>query len=293
MTPDPGPGIAPGGPAGEARRRADEEERSREGRRLRLTALAAASGALTALGFGLETWAGQRSLAHAAEALAALLGLWLVLPRAGRALRRLRPDTDRSMTVAVAGAVGLGDWLEAATVAFLFALSLALESWSASRARRAIAALLDFSPLVARVKAPGGWRGGGLARARGGRRHLFVVLPGERVPLDGEVTAGEGAVDEDSITGESAPVQKGRGALLFAGTINGEGALEATNLKPAQDTTLAHLVRMVEEAQGRRAGVERWVDRFAAVYTPAVMVAAGGGAAGAPAAPRRRLADMD
>ncbi|MCM2335024.1 MAG: heavy metal translocating P-type ATPase [Anaeromyxobacteraceae bacterium] len=242
-------------------------------RRVRLTALASTSGALAALGFGLEAWAGQQALAHASEAMAVLLGLWVVLPKALLAVRRLRPDMNLLMTIAVLGAVGLGEWLEAATVSFLFATSLALESWSAARARRAIASLLDLSPVTARVKAADGSESE-VPPERVPVGAVFVVHPGERIPLDGRVLAGESAVNEAAITGESAPASKVRGALVYAGTVNGDGALEAENLKPAQETTLAHVVRMVEQAQGQRAAVERWVDRFAAYYTPAVMAVA-------------------
>lgn len=241
--------------------------------RRRQIALAAASGAMTALGLGLESLTGRVAWAHACEAVAVLVGLWLVLPRALVAVRRLRPDMNLLMTIAVAGAIGLGDWLEAATVSFLFALALALEGWSAGRARRAIAALLDLAPAVARVKAADGATAE-VPPEQVAVGAVFVVRPGERIPLDGRVLAGASDVDEAPITGESVPVLKRSGAEVFAGTINGDGALEVENLKPAQETTLAQVTRLIEDAQGRRAGVERWVDRFAAAYTPAVMAIA-------------------
>lgn len=246
---------------------------SDDARRMRLTAVVAGSGGLVAVGYLLDAWAGERTLGHVAHAMAVLLGLSVVLPKAGIALRRLRPDMNLLMTVAVMGAIGLGDWLEAATVAFLFSLSLALESWSAARARRAIAGLLDLSATTARVKAPDGSESE-TPPERVPVGATFVVRPGERVPLDGRVLTGESVINEAPITGESAPAFKGAGAQVFAGTINGDGALEVENLKPAQDTTLAHVVRVVDQARSRRAGVERWVDRFAAVYTPVVMAIA-------------------
>jgi Cd2+/Zn2+-exporting ATPase len=246
---------------------------AQDGRRRLLAVLAGASGALVAAGFALESRADARVAAHAAEAAAAVLGLWLVAPKALFAIRRRRPDMNLLMTVAVAGAMGLGDWLEAGTVAFLFAVSLALESWSTARARRAIATLLDLSPATARVRQQDGSERE-VAPDAVPVGAVFIVHPGERIPLDGRVLSGESSVDQASITGESVPVPKRGGDEVFAGAINGEGALEVENLKIAQDTTLARVVRLVEEAQGRRAGVERWVDRFAAVYTPVVMALA-------------------
>ena len=236
-------------------------------------ALAAASGAATGLGslldaLGIGVWG-----VRAVFAAAILIGLWVVLPKAWLAVRRLRPDMNLLMSVAVIGAVALGDWLEAATVSFLFALSLALESWSAGRARRAIAALMDLTPPTARVRT-----------AEGGESEIspdqvpvgavFVVRPGERIPLDGIVRVGDSSVDQAPITGESLPVTKTPGAEVFAGTINGDGVLEVENTKAAADTTLARVTRLVADAQSRRSATERWVDKFAAIYTPIVMAIA-------------------
>jgi Cd2+/Zn2+-exporting ATPase len=199
-------------------------------------------------------------------------GGWFVLPKAWHAARSLRPDMNLLMTVAVAGAVGIGEWLEAAAVAFLFGLSHVLEGWSVGRARRAVEALLDLSPPVARVREGGAERE--VPAAEVAPETLFVVRPRERIPLDGEVAAGESHVDQAPITGESAPVAKAPGDEVFAGTINGAGALEVRSTREAGDTTLARIIRLVEEAQARRSPSERWVDRFARVYTPAVIAVA-------------------
>src|SRR5205085_2226106 len=102
----------------------------------------------------------------------------------------------------------------------------------------------------------------------------FHVRPGEKIPLDGHILTGTGSIDEAPITGESVPITKGPGAEVFAGTINGDSALEVRSTKGASDTTLAHIVRLVGEASGRRAASERWVDRFARIYTPTVMLLA-------------------
>ena len=246
------------------RRREDAARRGRQ------TALAAVSGASALAGFVLEQLLDLPRLAHPVDALAVVIGLWMVLPKAVLAARSLRPDMNLLMTVAVFGAAALGDWLEAATVSALFALSLALESWSAERARRAVAALLDLAPPLARVRGADG-REKTVAPADVAVGDIFVVLPGESIPLDGRIVAGESAVDEAPITGESVPVFKAPGAEVFAGTVNADGVLEVRNSRPASDTTLARVARLVEEARGQRSQVERWVDRFAAVYTPLML----------------------
>lgn len=242
-------------------------------RRRMQAALAAASGAATGLGslldaVGIGVWG-----VRAVFAAAILIGLWVVLPKAWLAVRRLRPDMNLLMSVAVVGAVALGDWLEAATVSFLFALSLALESWSAGRARRAIAALMDLTPPTARVRTADGGESE-LSPDQVPVGAVFVVRPGERIPLDGIVRVGDSSVDQAPITGESLPVAKVPGAEVFAGTINGDGVLEVENTKAAADTTLARVTRLVADAQSRRSATERWVDKFAAIYTPIVMAVA-------------------
>jgi len=243
------------------------------GRRRLQVILAAASGAATGLGVVLQETGAPLLATRGALAVAIVIGLWMVLPKAVLSARRLRPDMTLLMSVAVAGAVALGDWVEAATVSFLFAVSLALEGWSAGRARRAIAALMDLSPPIVRVKAEGGAETE-MAPDQVPVGAVFVVRPGERVPLDGRVRAGNSLVDQAPITGESLPVAKAPGGEIFAGSINGDGALEAVSLRPASETTLARVARLVADAQGRRSATERWVDRFAAIYTPAVMALA-------------------
>jgi len=261
-----------------------------DGHRRQQIAFTAASGAFLVLGFGLHIVldGGLRSAAAlfgthaeapmpwpeiAAYAISAALGARFVVVKAWFAARNLRPDMHLLMTVAVIGAMAIGEWFEAATVAFLFALSLALESWSVGRARRAIAALLDLAPPTARVLRPdGGEAVVPVADVRLGSR--LIVHAGERIPLDGRVTAGTSSVNQAPITGESVPVEKAAGAEVFAGTINGDGTLTVRATKAAADTTLARIIRMVEEAHARRAPSEQWVERFARIYTPAVMIGA-------------------
>ncbi|MFW6153871.1 MAG: heavy metal translocating P-type ATPase [Planctomycetota bacterium] len=202
-------------------------------------------------------------------AAAVLFGGWYVAPQAGRALRRGRPDMNLLMIIAVLGAMLIGEWFEAATVAFLFAVALLLEHWSVERARNAIGALLDLSPPSARVLHAEHAHEVPVEEVTVGS--TIAVRPGERIPLDGVVTRGESSVNQAPITGESMPVAKAPGDEVHAGTINHEGALEFRTTRPAADTTLARVIHMVENAQGRRARSQQWVDRFAVYYTPAMM----------------------
>lgn len=207
-----------------------------------------------------------------AYALAIGFGVLFVLPKAWHAATRLRPDINLLMVIAVAGAIGIGEWFEGAAVAFLFSLSLTLEGWSIARARRAISALLDLAPTTVRVKqADGSEKEVRAADVPVGA--LFIVKPGERMPLDGQIVGGSSSVDQAPITGESIPVAKELGDGVFAGTINGDGALEVESTKRAEETTIARIIRMVEDAQGRRANAEQWVEKFARVYTPLVILA--------------------
>jgi Cd2+/Zn2+-exporting ATPase len=208
--------------------------------------------------------------AQALYGLGIVAGSWFVLPRAWLSLRRLRPDMNLLMTVAVVGAAGLGDWFEASTVAFLFSVSLLLEKWSVGHARRAVESLLDLTPPMARLLRPDGSQAE-VSPDQVPVGAILLVKPGERFPLDGRVIQGSSHVNQAPITGESLPITKSPGDVIFAGTINGEGALEVESTKPSGATTLAHLIRMVSEAQSRRSRSEQWVERFAQVYTPVVL----------------------
>jgi Zn2+/Cd2+-exporting ATPase len=203
----------------------------------------------------------------AAYSAAIVFGGRFVIVKAWYSAKALRPDMNLLMTVAVIGAIAIGEWFEAATVSFLFALSLMLESWSVGRARRAIAALLDLAPPVVRIiRADGSEAEIAAAEARPGDH--FIVQAGQRIPLDGRVVAGTSAVNQAPITGESVPVEKGADAEVYAGTINGDGVLTVEATKTVENTTLARIIHMVEEAHARRAPSEQWVERFARVYTP-------------------------
>ena len=199
-------------------------------------------------------------------------GGWYVVPKALFALRRLRPDMNLLMAIAVIGAATIGEWLEAALVSFLFALSLALEAWSVGRARRAVEALLDLAPPTVRVLSEGGETEVSPDEVSLGT--VFLVKPGERIALDGEVLRGTSEVNQAPITGESVPVLKEPGTQVFAGTINGDGLLEVRSTKITSDTTLAHIIQMVGAAQAKKAPSEQWVEKFARYYTPMVFLSA-------------------
>ncbi len=225
----------------------------------------------------LATLAGHSGTSILAAALyfsAIIAGGWFIFPKALYAARKLKPDMNLLMTVAVLGAIVLGAWFEAATVSFLFALALLLESWSLEKAKRAIAALLDIAPPTARFICP---NDGEIEEKPVGEIPIgatVVVRPGERIPLDGVITRGTTSVNQAPITGESAPISKGLGSEVFAGTINEEGIIEFRSTRSASETTLSRIIRMVEEGRSRRAPAEQWVDRFAGVYTPVMMLVA-------------------
>ncbi|WP_078059405.1 heavy metal translocating P-type ATPase [Tropicimonas marinistellae] len=232
----------------------------------------------TGMGGALGLFAGhgeaQMPVAEAVLfAVAIMFGVWLVAPKAWSSARRLSPDMNLLMVVAVAGAIAIGEFFEAATVAFFFSLSLYLESWSVGRARNAVSALLDLAPPTARILYDDGSEAD-VPASLVAINARFVVRGGDRIPLDGEVVDGAGAVDQAPITGESALVPKEPGDEVYAGTINGEGTLTVRATKAASDTVLARIIRMVGDAHARRAPVEQWVARFARIYTPIVMVLA-------------------
>ena len=206
--------------------------------------------------------------------LSAFSGAWYVLPKALQAVRRLRPDMNFLMVTAVIGAFVIGEWFEAATVAFLFALSLLLEDWSVERARNAIGALLDLAPATARFRHPqhGDLQEKPVEEVPLGA--IVLVRPGERIALDGEVISGQSSVNQAPITGESMPVAKSPGDQVYAGTINQDGTLEFRADRSADQTTLARIIHMVESAQTRRANSQQWVDRFSTRYTPIMLVLA-------------------
>ncbi len=210
----------------------------------------------------------------------ALAGL-SVLRKGLAALLRGRLDINALMSVAVLGAFVIGQWPEAAMVMALYALAELIEARAVDRARHAIAGLMALSPPRVEVRqADGAWSTVDAKQVAVGA--TARVKPGERIALDGRVTRGQGAVDQSPVTGESIPVDKAPGDAVFAGTINQSGSLEFEVTQPAGDTVLARIIHAVQEAQGQRAPTQRFVDRFAAVYTPAVFALALAVAVGTP-----------
>ena len=181
-------------------------------------------------------------------------------------------DINVLMIVAGCGAALLGEWSEAATVVFLFSLAQALEARTLDRARNAIRALIDLTPADALVRDAAGERRIPVDEVSIGS--VMVIRPGEKIPLDGEVVAGHSAVNQAPVTGESLPAEKAPGDGVFAGTINGRGALDVRVTRLRRDTTLARIIHLVERAQAQRAPAQTLVERFARVYTPAVLVLA-------------------
>ena len=176
------------------------------------------------------------------------------------------------MVIAVCGALALRQWFEGASVVFLFALAQWLEARTLERARQAIRALVELSPREAIVKRDGVEHRAPVETIPVGAE--IVVRPGDKIPLDGRVLAGHGDVNEAPITGESLPVDKGPGDEVYAGTINGRGSLDLEVIRVGRDTRLARIIHLVEAAQARRAPVQSFVDRFARIYTPAVIALA-------------------
>lgn len=236
--------------------------------------IAYGSMALFAIGLAARVaGVGPAALPDAFFVLSALVGGWNFFPRGLAAARALALDMNFLMTVAILGAVGVGETMEAAAIAFLFAISELLESYAVDRARGSVEALMELAPDRARrVREDGSEETVALADLRPGDH--VIVRPGERVPIDGAVTEGHSAVDESPLTGESMPVEKSLGTPVFSGTINREGWLRVEVERLASDSTLARIVRLVEQAEGRKTRSEYFVERFARVYTPIVTGAA-------------------
>jgi len=187
-------------------------------------------------------------------------------------VRTLTLDMYVLMLVAVIGAALIGEWFEAATVVVLFSFAQVLERRSLERARRAISALVGITATEVRLRL--GDRDAVVPLAGVRVDDLMLVAPGERIALDGLVAGGTSDVNQAPVTCESVPATKAQGDRVFAGTINGHGALEVRVTAIGADTTIARIIHLVERAQAQRAPSQAWVDRFAHRYTPIVLVLA-------------------
>ncbi|HVJ27707.1 MAG TPA: cation-translocating P-type ATPase [Vicinamibacterales bacterium] len=231
--------------------------------------LVIASGVLLAAGLLLSV-AAPGVPAWPAFLASAIAGGIPVVRRASVSVRAGVLDINVLMVIAVIGAVVLREWTEASSVVFLFALAQMLETRAMDRARGAIRALMELSPTEAAVRRGHGVVNVAIDAVRIG--DIVLVKPGEKIPLDGEVAAGDSHVNQAPVTGESLPVQKTAGMEVFAGTINGRGALDVLVTRLRGDSTIARIIHLVERAQAQRAPSQTFVDRFARIYTPIVLV---------------------
>lgn len=236
------------------------------------TTLAVTSGILLALGFLGSFTSAPAFILTVCYALSMIVGGYWPARSAFYAIKSGSLDMNVLMSVAAIGAALIGEWLEGATVVWLFAIGNWLQTNSIEKTRDSIRTLMDLAPAEAWVK-----QGVSLARVpvedvRVG--DLIVVKPGEKVPLDGEVLSGASSVNQAPITGESIPVDKQAGDFVFAGSVNESGSLEVKVTRLVEDTAIAKIIHLVEEAQEKKAPTQAFVDKFAAYYTPIVLVLA-------------------
>lgn len=217
-------------------------------------------------------WQGLESYSIPVYAAAILIGGWSNFFKAFRAIKQGAFNMAVLMSVAVAGAALLGEWQEGAAVASLFALAEYLEEWSVEKGRQALSTLVSLTPSTAHRLTEGEEVEVSIEELIPGDR--IRIRPGEQIPSDGKVVVGGSAIVESAITGEPLPVEKTIGDTVFAGTLNTHGVLEVEVEKAAADTTLSKIIRLVSQAQTQRAPVEQLVERFAAKYTPLVLIIA-------------------
>lgn len=225
----------------------------------------------------LAGWLAGLAGAPRVLALGLLMGAYLAggiytLRDAWQSLKSRSFDIDTLMIVAAAGAAALGAWEEGALLLFLFSLGHALEHMAMDRARKAIEALAELAPKTAIVQREGVEIEVRVEELLRGDR--VIAKPGQRIPADGQVASGNSAVDQSPVTGESMPVDKQPGDKVFAGTVNGEGALVVEVTKLARESTLARMVAMVAEAQTQKSTTQRFTDRFERLFVPVVLVCA-------------------
>ena len=242
--------------------------------RTRRAALTGASAALFLVGLVLSLAGASQVLATGAYAAAILVGGLPIFRAAGAGLRARQLDMNVLMAAATIGAAVIGEWAEAASVVVLFSAGNALQAYAVDRTRGAVRSLARLAPSEVLVRRDGGEVV--VAADEVGVGEMVVVRPGERLAVDGVVVEGESAMDESPVTGEGVPVEKGPGAGVYSGALNGSGGLVVRATKKAGDSTLQRISRLVEEAQAAKAPAEVFVDRFSRVYTPIVVAGAVG-----------------
>ncbi len=237
-------------------------------RRRRLIVLV--SGGLIAAALVIGGLPGLAGLRHGLMLVAALIAGGDIAWRAWHALRSRHISIELLVTIAAGGALLIGEYWEAAAVTFLFMLGAYLEARTLSQMRQALQRLLDLAPVSAVVLRDGQQVEVLPHEVAPGERVL--VKPGVKIPVDGQVVAGYGAVDESAITGESMPMEKTNGDKVFAGTVNLDGLLQVEARSIGADTTLARIIRRVEEAQEEKAPTQRFIEWFGSWYTPAIIL---------------------
>lgn len=235
--------------------------------RLVLTIL---SGLLIAIAAGANYVLGWRELYNLSMISAAVVAGWDIASRAFLSLRNRHISIELLVTIATIGALWIGEYWEAAAVTFLFVFGAYLEARTLSQTRKVLSGLLDLAPMTAIVLREGQQVEVGPHEVR--PNEIVIIKPGTKIPVDGEVTDGRSAVDESAITGEPMPEEKGVGSKIFAGSVNQNGLLRVRATGVGADTTLARIIRRVEEAQDEKAPTQRFIERFARWYTPFIIV---------------------
>jgi len=232
--------------------------------------LAIASGTLIAIAFGADYFFGWRVVYNMAMIAVALIAGWDIAVRAFVSLRNRNISIELLVTIATLGALWIGEYWEAAAVTFLFIFGAYLEARTLSQTRKVLSGLLDLAPTTAIIVRDG--KQVEVMPNEVESNEIVLVKPGTKIPVDGEVMDGRSAVDESAITGEPMPEEKVIGSKVFAGTVNQNGLLKVRAIGVGADTTLARIIRRVEEAQDEKAPTQRFIERFAKWYTPFIIV---------------------
>lgn len=228
---------------------------------------------LISIAFSFQFFQGENSsLATLFYLSAILIGGFSLFIEGFKDLMKLNFSMETLMTIAIIGASLIGQWAEGAVVVLLFAISEALERYSMEKARQSIRSLMDIAPKEALIKRNGVTLLLPVSDVQ--IDDIMIVKPGQKLAMDGVIVKGHSAINQAAITGESVPIEKTVTDDVFAGTLNGEGALEVQVTKKVTDTTIAKIIHLVEEAQGEKAPSQAFVDKFAKFYTPTIIAIA-------------------